>query len=636
MMIVRFLMNLYNIIDSGHAFFERHFNRIYFIYAIFTIALAIILFQKFPFTNAIYIPLFLAWIPMIVAAIKNVMKGVIGAEFFLVFATIFALLGNQEQAIMVVLSIMLIAHYLELVIEAKAHNALEKLIKLIPSHVRVLKDNEDVVVPLDEVTLDSLVIVGTGERIPVDGIVFKGSGDVNQSLLTGESIPQSKHVGDQVFAGTFIEAGSIIITAKKVQHDTLFARMTALLMQAEQKKAHTVMLAEKIVRIFTPALLIFIALVWFVTHNVSMVITLLIFGSPLELALVTPLTMLAGTFAALQRGILVKGGRVFEKLTQTDTIIFDKTGTLTLGEPTIVNIATYDKNLTLDTILTLAAIAEKRADHVVSKALQKKIKEKGITAPSPDAYLSLVGHGVSIEYDGKVYFFGNRHFIEAPEHGNSAMPVTYAPCPDEQIHSIFFLASEGKVIGKICMTDALRADAQSTIKKLRTQGIKNIILLSGDRYEITKFAAQQLNIDTYHAQVFPEEKFAILKHMQQEGHVVTMVGDGINDAAALKQADVGIALGAMGMEPAIDAADMVLMTNNLDNIVFARSLAQQVLYIIKQNIIVGFLMFHAIGIALTLSKIITPIDAAFAHGISDVFILLNASRLILYTPMKSN
>jgi len=605
----------------------RSYRLDYLAYIMCIIILFIFAYNKIFTPYFIYIPLLLAWLPLVWRAITDLQKKQVGNDFFLVFATIFSLIGKQEVAIMVILIIMLVARYAELLIEHQTKQALESIIKLIPTEVIVRSKKEEIILPLDQVVIGMDIVIKTGGSIPVDGRIIEGVASINESALTGESAPKEKLTGDQVFAGTFIEAGSIVVKTEKVKQETLFGKMTALLIQAEQSKAQITIVTERIVRIFIPAYLMFIVLVWLITHNFDTVLTLLIFGSPLELALITPLTVLAGTVAAFRQGILIKGGRALEVLAHTDTMIFDKTGTITLGEPSIVHIELYDPQIPKNTLLFIAAMAEKHSDHVIAKALAKKMQEEGVEVPVPDKYLSTIGHGVEIEHQNVHYFFGNTHFIEAPEHGNSKIPAL-PPCIDEKSHSNFYLASQGKVLGKICMADAIRQDAKLTINKLFESGIKNIVLLSGDRQEITDTIAQQLNITERYGEMFPDQELNFIKKLQQEGHIVAMVGDGINDAAALQQAQVGIAMGAMGMEPAINAADIVLMTNQLQKIFFARKLAQKVFAVIQQNLIVGFLVLHALGLTLTLMHVVTPIQAALAHAISDVFILINASRLI--------
>lgn len=605
----------------------------YLIYIISVIVLDCIALY-YPHTYIPLIAIMLAWVSLAWQAIKELKNGHIGTEFFLVFATLVALVAKQEQAIMLVLLIMLIARYIELIIEKRTSQALEKLIHLIPSDVTVLQHNEEVIIPLHQVKPGMEVVVKTGGLVPTDGFVTQGTAWVNESALTGESLPQEKQKSDHVFAGSFIESGSILFQVTHVKNETLFGKMTALLAQADARKAGITVLTEKIVYVAAPLILIFIVFVWFFTGNIDIVITLLIFGSPLELSLVTPLTVLSGTVAAFKNGILVKGGRALERLAHVDTMVFDKTGTLTLGQPVVVDIQTADAQYSTDAILKLAAIAECRADHVVAKAILKKAHEQNIHIPQPQEYISLVGHGVQIVFDHKTYFLGNRHFIQAPEHGNSSIPDKFLT-DSSQVYSDFYLATGGAVIGKIRVSDAIRPDAKTTIQHLKDSGITDIMLMSGDTQQITQMIAHELGITKAFGGIFPDEKLKMLNDLQKKGKIVAMVGDGINDVAALKQADVGIAMGAMGMEPAIEAADLVLMTNELKKVFFVRSLSQQVFRVIAQNLLIGFLLLHALGIILTLMHIISPIYAAFFHAISDVVILLNASRLINFKVPKN-
>lgn len=574
-----------------------------------------------------YVPIVLAWLPMVRQAIIDMRKGRIGNDFFLVVATIVALIAHQEQAIMIVLTIMLIAHYIESLIELQTKSALESLIKLMPREATVINGDAERTILLDEIAPGMHVVVKAGSRIPVDGVVLEGTASVNESALTGESNLQEKSPGSSVFAQTIVEAGRVVVEVQKVRQETLFGRMLALLEAAEQKKAQITVLTDKIAFIFTPTMLFFIGIVWFFTRNSDLVVTLLVFGSPLELALIAPLTILAGSVAAFRHGILIKGGRALEQFSLVDTVVFDKTGTLTLGEPHVVHIKSYVPQYTQQDILRLAAIAEKHSEYVLAKSILHKAHAEKLEIPSPESYTSLVGHGVEVVYQGKTYFLGNKHFTEASEHAGCPIGSAAADC--EHVHSSFYLSSEHVLLGKVCVADTVRADAGATIAALRTAGIHSIILLSGDRKEVADAIAQELGIEEAHGEIMPDQKLAFIEKLQQS-HRVAMVGDGINDAAALKKADVGIAMGAMGMEPAIDAADIVLMTSELQKIYFVRLLAQRVFVVIKQNLLVGFVLFHTLGVLLTLGGFIAPIQAALVHAVSDILILLNAGRLVRF------
>lgn len=572
-----------------------------------------------------YIPLALAFIPIAYKGISELFERKISSEFFLIIATIIALIGGEESAIFVVLLIMHVAHYIDNIIKRRTEDELSGLIHLLPTDVLVKEGDKEIKMPLDKVVPGMLVIIKTGGRIPVDGLVTEGEASIQEAVLTGESVPLEKGPGELVYAGTYLEAGSITIKVQTIGKDTMFGKVQALLDESGKNKAHVVRLADRITAIFTPLFLLFIGIVWFVTGNVTMVITLLIFGSPLELTLVTPLTMLAAIVAAFRRGILVKGGAALECLARTDTMIFDKTGTITMGSPEVVSIMPVDKGYSQKDILLLAAIAEKKSGHVLAKAIMDKAKEENLEVPDPETYVSLTGHGIKMTYKNTTYILGNKHFIESSEHGNLPLPPG---CALEESLTTFYLATKDKVLGEICLADRIKPEAHTTITKLKERGIESFILLSGDKQTVAQNVADKLGISKAYGEVMPHEKLAMLKELQKEGHHVTMVGDGINDAPALKEAEVGIAIGSMGMEPAIQAADIVLMSEDLDQIVFLYDLSKAAMRTIKQNLIVGFALTHAVGIGLALTSYLTPIQAALFHAIPDFLILIHGARLI--------
>ena len=572
-----------------------------------------------------YIPLLLAFIPIAYEGIVQLIEGSISSEFFLIIATGIALAGGEEAAIFVVLLIMLVAQYIDTLIKRRTDEALTGLVSLIPSDVLVKRGNEEVLVPLEEVLPGMLVIIKTGGRIPVDGTIVVGQASVHEAVLTGESVPLEKGKGELVFAGTYIDAGSITIEVEMIGKETLFGKIKILLDQAGKRKAPVVSLADRITKIFTPLFLVFIGTVWFFTGNTKMVITLLIFGSPLELTLVTPLTMLAAILAAFRRGILVKGGESLQLLAGIDTMIFDKTGTLTMGSPDVISLESLHENYTKKDVLLLAAIAEKKSGHVLAKAIMDEAAKEHLEVPDPEKYVSLTGHGITITYNGVTYMLGNKHFMEAQEHGNHSLPPEPA---DREKFTTFYLATNTEVIGEICLADRIKPEARKTIDCLKRRGIESFVLLSGDKQSVAQSVAEKLGIAQAYGEIMPDKKLAMLKQLQESGHQVAMVGDGVNDAPALKQAQVGIAMGSMGMEPAIRAADIVLMSGNLDQIVFLYDLSLATMRTIKQNLIFGFALTHAVGITLALFSYLTPIQAALLHAVPDVLIMLNGARLI--------
>lgn len=614
-----------------------HLVSFHLIYAvIIAVVYALTLFGFLP-QIAYRISLIAAAIPIGYAALKKLHQKKIGTEFFLTVASGIALLTHQERSMNIVLIIMLFAEYLEHLITQRARDSLRSLLTLAPRTALVRKGDKEVELPLEQVQPGDTVIVITGSQIPIDGIVTHGVATVNQASLTGESIPVTKAISDHVYAGTFIETGSLIVQVTSIGANTLFGKMTQLVQEAEKEKASIAILSDTIALYFVPSLLIFIGLTWIITRNTQLVTTLLVFGSPLELTLITPLAVLSGVVAAFRHGILVKGGIALERMSKTHTMFFDKTGTLTMGEPEVVAVESYDQRFTKQQIGQIVALAEKRSDHPLAKAITRWAQEQQLTIGDPEYYMSLPGHGVEIVWQTNRYFVGNAHYIQAPEHGN------IPDCP--QMHtahpfSTFYVATEHAVIGMVGVADRIRSDAALVIRRLHEDGIASIILLSGDQPHIARAVADSLGIQEARGGVFPDQKREMIKQLQQQSKVVAMVGDGVNDAPALKQADVGIALGAMGMEPAIDAADIVLMTHDLLSIVYVYQLSQRIFKTIKINLLIGFALIHSIGLLMTLAGYIHPLGAALVHAVSDIAILLNSVRLARFTmasePKKKN
>lgn len=571
--------------------------------------------------------MFLAWLPIAVAAFKDLHEKKLGSEIFFVLASVVAVLGDEEKAITMILIVVMIAEYFEDLIKERTEHAIKSLISYMPENAVVKKGNKEESVSVLEIKKGMLVVVKTGSRIPVDGIVSSGTAAVNESSVTGESILIEKIKGEIVYAGTFVETGSIVIEVVKIGGDTLFGKIQKLIDQAGQRKAKIHILADKVAVPLTIVLIVFITGAWFFTRDIRLVITLLVFGSPIELALVTPLAIMGGVIAALKQGVLVKGGLALERFANVDTIIFDKTGTVTLGEPKVESIHSVDREHSDKDVLRMAAIAEKRSGHVLAKAILARANEEKIEIPDPDKYESVSGQGVIVDYKDDRYLLGSKHFIEEKEHGN--IKVNNIPvCQDgEALHTSFYLACGDKLCAMICVADTIRNDARLVMEHLKKTGIKKLILLSGDRKEIAEKVAEKLSISESYGEVMPNEKLKMIEKLQREGKKVAMVGDGINDAPALKQADVGIAMGAMGMEPAIEASDIALMANDLHKVEFVHYLSKRVMKTIKQNIFIGLGLTHGLGMILALFHVLSPIQAAFFHAIPDLLILANSARL---------
>ncbi|MFZ5844843.1 MAG: heavy metal translocating P-type ATPase [Patescibacteria group bacterium] len=610
----------------------EHYHLGKLLYIVFVAVLFLISFLKVIDHKFLLFVLFLAWTPVAIGALKELREKKLGSELFFVLATVVALLGDEEQAITLILLVVMITEYFEDLIKERTEHAIQSLISFMPEKAFVKRGNKEELVPLSEVRKEMLVIVKTGSRVPVDGVVTHGLAAINEASVTGESVPKQKGKGELVYAGTFVESGSVIVKVQKVGSQTLFGKIQKLIKSAGKRKAKIHVFADKVAIPLTFVLLIFIGGVWLMTRDLRLVVTLLVFGSPIELALVTPLAVMGGVVSALRQGVLVKGGLSLERFSSVDTVIFDKTGTVTLGEPTVVSIHSVDKHHSDRDVLRMAAIAEKRSGHVLAKAILDKAKEKNIDVPDPDKYESVSGHGVEAYYKDEHYFLGSKRFIEEKEHGN--VSVTNMPvCTDgDALHTSFYLMCGDKLCAMICVADKVRSDAKDVMEHLRNMGIQRLILLSGDRKEIAKKVADQLSIPESYGEVMPDEKLQVIEKLQKQGKKVAMIGDGINDAPALKQADVGIAMGAMGMEPAIEASDIALMSNDLHKVKFVYALSKRVIATIKQNIIIGLGLTHGLGMVLALLHVLSPIQAAFFHAVPDVLILVNSGRLVRLRP----
>lgn len=575
----------------------------------------------------IIIALCCAFIKISWDAVTELWHGKIGSELFFVIATIIGTLAGQYTATLVIVLVLLIADFLADMVQSRTEYALEKLLRLMPSKVTVLLNGQQRELSIDKITSGMHILIITGGRIAVDGYVIDGEASVNESALTGESALIEKTKNSKVFAGTFVEAGSIVVQAEYIGQQTIFGKISELLAQAEQQKAKIIGIADKFAVTFSIAILIFALIIWWWTRNLTTVITLLVFGSPTELVLITPLSILAGIAASFRHGILVKGGIALETLAQADTLIFDKTGTLTQGKPTVQSIVSLDPSIPAEEIIAIAASAEQYGGHVLAQALRDYAQEHNIAMRPTTNYKSLAGHGISAYVDNIPYLIGNYHFITSPEHGNIPLDATTLKT---EVNPAFFIATNKQVIGVITIIDPIRPSAKKAITQLRDLGINNIVMLTGDRKIVAQHVAQKIGITEFMGEQFPDQKVAYIQRALQQGHTVTMIGDGINDAPALKTASVGIAMGSMGMEPAIAAADIVLIGTDLTKLPILISISRKVFSTIKQNIWFGLIGIHGFGIVAALLGLVTPVQAALIHGISDIVIVLNSARIIKF------
>ena len=544
----------------------------------------------------------------------------IGTEVFVTIATVIAMLGREYVAGAVLMTIILIAEFIAELNTDRARASIKALIGSVPQTALVRREGGDVETSLADVRLGDVVLVRAGEKIPVDGVVRSGEASVNQAPITGESIPQEKMAGATVFAGTVVELGALDIETQKVGSDTMFARIVALVETAEESQAPVQRLADRVAAWLIPVVLVFLLGVWFVTRDLRMVITLLIFTSPAELGLATPLVVIASIARAARAGILLKGGIYLEQLAKVQVLAFDKTGTLTVGRPAVVRVELFGDTKERD-LLRFAAAAERRSSHPLAKAVVERAEAGGVEIPEPADFEVVRGRGVRASIEGERVLAGNLAFLV--EAG-----ITVPQREEDADQSVVFVSTGTRALGVLHLADPIRPDARAALARLKASGIKRIVMLTGDNAATAQRIGAELGVDEVQADLLPDDKVAAIKRLQEGGQLVAMVGDGINDAPALATADVGIAMGVAGTQAAIEAADVALMTDDIARIADARDIAKRAYRTIRQNLFVGVGVVHVLGITAALLKLIGPIEAAIIHLGPDILVFLNSVRLL--------
>ncbi len=576
-----------------------------------------------------YIPVPVLWISVAIGLYPLVKTGLvelvrerkIGTEIFVTVATVVALLGGEAAAGAVLLAIILIAEFIADLNMERARVSIKDLIGSVPQSAMVRTAVGEQTVPIAQLQSGDIVLARAGDRIAVDGVAMKGNASVNEASITGESIPRDKQTGDLVFAGTVVTSGALDIRTEKVGGDTMFSRIIALVEHAESEQAPVQKLADKVAAWLIPAVFVFLIGVYLVTHDVRMIVTLLIFTSPAELGLATPLVMIAALARAARSGILVKGGLYLELLARVDVVVFDKTGTLTANKPVVTRVEMIDPQFALMELIKLAAAADRRSAHPLATAVLAYAVEIQAPSAEPTAYEQLAGRGVKATVAGRTVLVGNEAMLREAGVDLSHMPEKSAETP---VH----VAVDGRLVGIIYIADQVRPGARETLIELKRSGVRRTVMLTGDNAMTAQMVAATLGIDEVHANLLPSDKVDVITALQRQGFRVAMVGDGVNDAPALARADVGIAMGGGGTQVALEAADIVLMTDDLSKIATARAIARRAYRTIQENLFVGVGVVHVLGITAALLGWIGPIQAAILHLGPDILVFLNSAKLL--------
>jgi heavy metal translocating P-type ATPase len=529
---------------------------------------------------------------------------------------------------------MALGAYLEEHTVAKARAGIEKLVHLTPTTARVVRRDIEEIVPADQIKIGDILRVFAGETVAVDGQILKGQTSINQSVMTGESLPVDKNEGDEVFSGTVNQFGTFDMIAKKVGEDSSLQRMIRLVESADAGKAKIVGLADRWATWIVVIALLSAAITWFVTGEIIRSVTILVVFCPCALVLATPTAIMAGIGNATKFGILIREGDALERLSQVKRIAFDKTGTLTYGKPAVTQIHSINPDIDALSLLTLAAAAESRSEHPLGKAIVADYKNKNHKLPEqPEEFTLLAGRGVIARISGQEVHAGNEalmqeHKIILPEE-----LLIIAKKAKENGSTVIYLAKNSTAIGVIALSDVLRPDAVPMIAAIHDIGVKTV-LLTGDTKVTASHIAKGTNISEVQADCLPETKLELIRSYQINNEAICMVGDGINDAPALKTAHVGIAMGGVGSDIAIDAADIVLVSDDIKELPHLLNLSKKTMQTIKINLAASMIL-NFIAIALAITGILNPILGALVHNVGSVAVIINSSLLLKWRK-KSN
>ena len=541
------------------------------------------------------------------------------------------------ESVAVILTLITLGKYFETLSKGRTSGAIQKLMTLSAKEATVIRDGVEQAVAIENVCVGDLILVKPGEKIPVDGSVVSGHSAIDESMLTGESMPVEKVVDDKVYGASINEQGVLAIRAEKVGDETLLAQIIKLVEDAQQTKAPIAKIADKVAGVFVPTV-IAIALItfsfWYLIMGQTFVfalqvaIAVLVIACPCALGLATPTAIMVGTGRGAENGILYKRGDTLENAHHIDTLVFDKTGTITQGKPQVVDIFAYqgDKNK----LLAQVASIEKLSEHPLSQAIVEKASAAELTLTEVTQFKSLTGFGLQADIDGQTVYVGNRKLMETHQVDLTAsQEVVLAATQKGQ--TPIYISANAQLLGLITVSDLLKVDSKETIAKLQEKGI-DVVMLTGDNSKTAQAIAKQTGIKTVISEVLPDQKSQAIQDLQSQGKMVAMVGDGINDAPALAVADIGIAVGS-GTDIAIESADIILMKSEISDVLKSLSISRLTIKIIKENLFWAFIYnILAIPVAMGVlylfgGPLLNPMIAGLAMGFSSVSVVLNALRL---------
>lgn len=586
-------------------------------------------------------PFGVSWIAIVLCGIPIILEAVIGlitafdikADVLVSIALIASVVIGEDFAAGEVAFIMQLGGLLEELTVAKARAGIEKLVHLTPQTARVLSEERETIVPAEEVRVGDILRVLPGETVPVDGVILSGQTSVNQAVMTGESLPVDKAAGDEVSSGTVNQFGSFDMKATKVGEDSSIQRMIRLVQSADAGKAKIVGLADRWATWIVVIALSAAGLTWLLSGEIIRAVTILVVFCPCALVLATPTAIMAAIGNATKHGFLVREGDALERLASVKKIAFDKTGTLTYGTPQVMEIKSVLPGHSEQALYALAACAEKRSEHPLGKAVVRCYQqESGEAALEPEQFRMVPGRGVAAVIDGQEILAGNKALLACSKIQVSEELCRAAEQSLEKGCTVIYIAIGGKEAGYLALADTLRPESAGMIGSLEGLGVQPV-LLTGDHENAAQTIGQQLHISEIHANCLPENKLEQIGVYQAAGQPVCMIGDGVNDAPALKKAAVGIAMGGVGSDIAVDAADIALVDDEVKELPHLLALSKRMMTTIKCNFTFS-LSLNFLAIVLAMTGILDPVSGALVHNAGSVLVIINSAILLKWRKKK--
>lgn len=576
-----------------------------------------------------WVTVFICGLPLLYLAVKRIIynPGIskISSALLITIAMIAAIIIGDLFAAGEVAFIMAIGAILEEMTTDRAKKGLKKLIALAPSQGRRISNGSEEMIPAEKIRENDILRILPGETIPVDGKIISGETSVDQSVMTGESLPVDKAVGDDVFCGTINRFGAIDIKATKVGEDSSLQKLIRMVREAEDKKAPMARIADKCASWLVPAAFMIAVITGILTDNLERAVTVLVVFCPCALVLATPTAIMAAIGQATKHGVIIKSGESLEKMGKVDTVAFDKTGTLTYGKLKISDIVSFNDDFSAEDILYLTASAESKSEHPLGKAVYSSALSSGIKTAETEDFRMMSGKGVSAKIAGKTYYCGNEKYLCQygillnEKAGEKAEELR------KQGKAMIFTASETECLGLIALSDEIRPQVGKMVSDLAALHT-DTVLLTGDSKNAAEYFSDLSGIKNVYAELFPEEKVMQISKLLQQHKTVCMIGDGVNDAPALKTASVGVAMGSFGSDIAVEAADIALMSDDLSKIPYLKKLSDATVKTIKFSIALS-MCINFIAVTLSVAGILTPTSGALVHNAGSCFVVLIAALL---------